>query len=388
MPIECPHCGKSMRAPDSAAGRRVKCPRCQEAFRVSAPAADDGDGEDISGKVTTRPPVAGPRPAAPRPERSRKQKVRAKAKKRGASPVVVLVAMGGIVLLLGLVGGGAWMVMRGRDGGGATEKPVANNEPAAPVGAFAVEKGPITYAAFTPSGKHIFSCALDGSVSLWDVATGQRIKTLVVPAASCAALAPDGKHAVVGTNEGALKLLDLDKWQEERTFAGHQLKGAKSIVTAVDFTVNSSRVVSTGLDYSVRAWDTKTGQEVWHKDRYDNIGTPRGVTCHPGGVIVFVAYSQGAVVMYNVGDEHPLSQYNPVAFANKMVQSVVTNKSGRLLAAGDAPEVVVMDQAGTQTGTFRGHPANTLTAALASDGHRAISGGLDKVVRVWDVQTC
>jgi predicted Zn finger-like uncharacterized protein len=38
MPIttECPHCGKSIRAADTAAGKKVRCPECQEAFRVTA----------------------------------------------------------------------------------------------------------------------------------------------------------------------------------------------------------------------------------------------------------------------------------------------------------------------------------------------------------------
>ncbi len=376
---ECPHCGKSVRAPDSAAGKRVKCSGCQAAFRVSVPSRDEDEtADDSSGRVTAKPKVPTRRSAADEPKRPRK-------KKRRTSPVLLVAALGGVVLLVGLVGGGIWLALRGRDGGAPTDKQVAKGDPAPPVGAFAVEKGRIVYGGFTPDGKHILSCAVDDNIRLWDSATGNPVKSLVVPMANCAAIAPDGKHAVVGTRDGGVKLLDLDKWQEERAFAGHQ---QKSPVMAVDFSMDSSRVVSAGLDYSVRVWDTKTGQEVWHKERRDDVGTPRTVSFHPGGSMVYVGYAQGSVCLYNVGQDPELGRYNPVAFAKKIVYAVLTNASGRLLAAGDAPEVVVMDQMGTQRGTFRGHTANTRAIALTSDGGRAVSGGVDKVVRVWDVESC
>ena len=39
MPIAtaCPHCARKINAPDSAAGKRVKCPKCQQAFAVPPP---------------------------------------------------------------------------------------------------------------------------------------------------------------------------------------------------------------------------------------------------------------------------------------------------------------------------------------------------------------
>lgn len=37
--IPCPHCGCSCKIPETAAGKKVKCPRCAKPFPV--PAADD-----------------------------------------------------------------------------------------------------------------------------------------------------------------------------------------------------------------------------------------------------------------------------------------------------------------------------------------------------------
>ena len=153
------------------------------------------------------------------------------------------------------------------------------------------------------------------------------------------------------------------------------------------FSPDSNRLVSTGLDYSVRVWDAKTGQEVWHKDRYEGVGTPWAATFIPDTSFVFVGYSQGAVCNYSVQLQDELGQYHPVAFSKKSLKRLVVNASGRLLAVGESPEVVVMDTVGHQTGSFRGHTANVADVALNPNGHRAVSGGADKVVRVWDVVT-
>ena len=42
MPIKmnCPSCGKPLAAPDSAVGKRAKCPGCGQVMVVSAPAAE------------------------------------------------------------------------------------------------------------------------------------------------------------------------------------------------------------------------------------------------------------------------------------------------------------------------------------------------------------
>src|SRR5262249_31877811 len=75
--IRCPNakCGTAMRVPDDAAGKQVRCPKCQQAFLVAAPrlepvAAAAGppgarDGKRLAAPAPTRPPTHVP--AAPSP---------------------------------------------------------------------------------------------------------------------------------------------------------------------------------------------------------------------------------------------------------------------------------------------------------------------------------
>jgi hypothetical protein len=110
MPIllSCPGCGTRLNAPDSAAGKSVKCPRCQSTARVPAPGSDDLDSR--------------PRKRRPDDDEADPRPRRRKAKKKGGVPAWVFVAGGGGLLLLAaaavvvavlrFAGGG------GTDGGG------------------------------------------------------------------------------------------------------------------------------------------------------------------------------------------------------------------------------------------------------------------------------
>src|SRR5262249_22980696 len=45
--LTCPHCGKGISAPESAAGKRAKCPGCQGLMSIPADATDNKGYSDI-----------------------------------------------------------------------------------------------------------------------------------------------------------------------------------------------------------------------------------------------------------------------------------------------------------------------------------------------------
>jgi tetratricopeptide (TPR) repeat protein/WD40 repeat protein len=64
---------------------------------------------------------------------------------------------------------------------------------------------------FTPDGKQVLAAGFDKSLHLWDVATGQEVRTF--PAQSdwinTLALDPDGKQALASSNDGAVRWYDV-----------------------------------------------------------------------------------------------------------------------------------------------------------------------------------
>ena len=111
-------------------------------------------------------------------------------------------------------------------------------------------------------------------------------------------------------------------------------------VISIDISGDGSMLVSSGMDGTVKIWDT-----------YD--------------------YSEIASL-----DEHP-AVVNEVAF-NPDGSTVVTAGRDGAIRIFDVPE-------GTLRHTMRGHSEEAFTATFSPDGTKVLSGGRDGTVRLWDV---
>lgn len=77
------------------------------------------------------------------------------------------------------------------------------------------------------------------------------------------AIAADGKRALSGSDDGTMRLWDLQNRCEVRVFAGHA-----GPVKAVAFAPDGKRLVSGGADRVVRVWDSESGKELGRFDKH------------------------------------------------------------------------------------------------------------------------
>ena len=69
------------------------------------------------------------------------------------------------------------------------------------------------------------------------------------------AVTPDGQRAVSGSDNGTLKVWDLASGRKLRTLAGHD-----HVVVAVAVTPDGRRVVSASADKTVRVWELEKSE--------------------------------------------------------------------------------------------------------------------------------
>lgn len=117
-------------------------------------------------------------------------------------------------------------------------------------------------------GKQALSAGDDG-LCIWEVESGKVLCRLDRPAVVSAVFSPDGKQVLTGEVLGSLTLWDVATGQEARQFQGHT-----RAVTCLTHSADGTRMVSGSLDGTIRVWDLPTGQEVQRLEGHED-----GVTC-------------------------------------------------------------------------------------------------------------
>ena len=111
--------------------------------------------------------------------------------------------------------------------------------------------------AVAPDGTWLASGSYDGTVRIWDVATGQQRATLTGHTGSVNALAvaPDGTWLASGSRHGTVRIWDVATGQQRATLTGHT-----GSVNTMAVASDGTWLASGGDDKTVRIWDVGVRQ--------------------------------------------------------------------------------------------------------------------------------
>ena len=115
-----------------------------------------------------------------------------------------------------------------------------------------------TALAWAPDGKTFASAGTEGSVRVWDAATGKKVGEFKTPYVyfSSIAFAPDGKRLAAGAMNGAMYILDAATGREVRTLSQQPAFG----VVALAWRTDDEQLVTLNLAGGPRIWDLTTGK--------------------------------------------------------------------------------------------------------------------------------
>lgn len=204
---------------------------------------------------------------------------------------------------------------------------------------------PIIGLAFSPpDGKSFATAGQDGSVRVWDTASGTKVLELEghASAALDVRYSPDGKRLASTGADKTIRLWDSTTGQAKITLRGHE-----ELVWSVAFSKDGQRLVSASFDKTARIWDA----------------TPRVDSFGPGEFVL--------------------------GGHTDRVNSVAVSPDGRHLVSGswDTTVRIWNAETGAPAATLQGHQASVWCVAISRDGRRVASASWDRTAKVWDRET-
>ena len=246
--------------------------------------------------------------------------------------------------------------------------------------------GAVNACAVMRDGRRVLSASDDGTLRLWDLERGQELSTprRHQSAVYGCAVTPDGKWAVSASRDWSLRLWPLGSdnaqatWPATWTGAGHQ-----DWVRGCAVSPDGRRVVSASDDWTLKVWDLKTGREL-----RSLLGHERSVwSClvTPDGRRVVSASEDKTLKVWDLETGHVRSL---VGHAAGVWGCAVTPDGKRVVSASSDGTLRVWDlEAGRTLATLKGHEDEVCGCAVTPDGKRVVSACRDGTLKVWDLET-
>jgi WD40 repeat protein len=285
--------------------------------------------------------------------------------------------------------------------------------------------GTIFATAFSQNGQLLLSVADDGHIKLWDAVKGLLIRSIAMPATNArsiafmenqsyamvgddggnlgfydisngeylgslppghrgwvfsAVLLRDGHRILSGSNDGTVKLWEIDK----EPHLVRTIETGEGIL-AVAVSPDEKTALSGDFRGSIKLWNLKDGRLIRRLDGHtQNVSA---IQFFPDGLHTLSAGDDGSLRIWDVRTGRQVKVLRPPAKgANVQINAARVSPDGRMvISGGNDMKITAWDPNSgfiLWVQQFAGGYIQTL--AFSADGSKIVSGSFDRAVRIWN----
>jgi WD40 repeat protein len=235
--------------------------------------------------------------------------------------------------------------------------------------------------AVTTDNRTIVSGSMDNTVRIWDLASGQLVRTLEGHSGGVdtVAVSRDNKVIVSGSRDRTVRIWELASGRLVRTLEGHS-----HWVSGVAVTSDNRMIVSGSSDKTVRIWDLASGQLVRSLEGHTEMVDAVALT--PDNRFVLSGGKDGIVRVWELASGRLVRTLEGHSHA---VVTLAVSPDSEFIVSGSMDKTVKVWTlaSGRLTHTMEGHTAPVEDVAISPNNRQIVSSGLDKTLRVWDAIT-
>jgi len=232
---------------------------------------------------------------------------------------------------------------------------------------------------------YVISGSFDRTVKVWNLDLVLQNKFVTVDKhnrfVAHISLTSDDKYIVTGSVDNTIKIWDKNTVKSLRTITAHEDR-----VNSCSITSDNKYIVSSSNDNTIKIFELETGKEI------------RSITAHTKGVrcsdvsydkkfILSIGTNETNVKLWDFETGNMVIEI-PNAHTNALEYCKFSKDGSFFGTCSRDGTAKIWDTKTTQLKkTLEGHKDDVLNMDFSSDGNFVVTGGLDKTVRVHNLQT-